>query len=60
MALAIIIEETTDAALLKKMLDAATAHKSRSLNPESDDYNPKKAEELQKDILRLEMRIREL
>ena len=51
-----IIEKITDAALLKKMLQASYAHKDRlDLDKESA-----KSEELDLDILRIKMRLEEI
>jgi hypothetical protein len=63
-----IIAETTDLEMLKKMQAAGVAHFKRTINPflESDpevpnpDFNPKKAAEIQVDLLAVELRIQEL
>jgi len=63
-----IISETTDLVTLKKMQAAGVAHFKRSISPfefdnpdiPNPDFNPKKAAEIQVDLLAVELRIEEL
>lgn len=55
-----VINETNDLKMLKKMQEVAELHIKRCLDEESDDYNPNKASDLQLDLLRVNMRIEDL
>jgi hypothetical protein len=55
-----ILSETKDLETLKKMQTVAELHIKRCLNPEDDDYNPRKAAEIQVDLVAVKLRIEEL
>lgn len=54
------ISETKDLETLKKMEASATLHIKRCLDKEDNDFNLKKASELQLDLLAVQLRIEEL
>jgi hypothetical protein len=55
-----VISETADLETLKKMQAVAKLHMKRCLNKEDGDYNPKKADEIMVELVKIKLRIEEL
>ena len=55
-----IISETTDMEMLKRMEAVAASHVTRCLNQDSEDFNHKKAREVGMDLVAIRIRIKEL
>lgn len=55
-----VISETRDLETLKKMQTVAELHIARCLDEEGEDFNPKKAGEINVDLVAVKLRIEEL